>query len=429
MKAIDIAIKDLVSAFRNATALLFMFGIPLLVTGMFYLMFGNIASQGEFNLSKIHLVVANLDQDAPVLKMGAGNVPGGIKANTMSDLVVEILGSEEMEDLLEVTHASTSVEAHQAVDNRQADVAIVIPDGFSRQFADIYSQSTIEFYRDPTLTLGSGIVRSILNQFMDGLSGTKIAVSVAVEQAGIVDSATIGEIVGQYLESSPAQAEKLSEELLDERPPGKPPESDNPLLRIISPIMGGMMIFYAFYSGTATAQSILTEEERRTLQRLFTTPTSQSTILTGKFLAVFLTVLVQMAVLLAAARLIFKIQWGNPFSIMLVAAGTILVSSTFGIFVNSMMKDTKQSGVIFGGVLTITGMLGMISIFAMNSPSAARLGNTVSLLVPQGWAVRGFLQAMNQRSVQEVLVTVLVMLIWSSVFFSVGVWRFRRRYV
>lgn len=83
---------------------------------------------------------------------------------------------------------------------------------------------------------------------------------------------------------------------------------------------------------------------------------------------------------------------------------------------------------IFGGVLTLSGMLGMISIFAINSPSAARLGNTVSLLVPQGWAVRGLLQAINVRPLGEVGLTVLIMLVWSAVFFTVGVSRFKRRY-
>ncbi len=428
MKALDIAIKDLMSAYRNAMAVVFMFGIPLLVTGMFYLMFGNIARQGEFNLPETRVVIANLDKKAPALRMGAGNVPGGIHENTLSGLVVEILRSDQMADLLEVSHAASAAEARKMVDDREAEVAIIIPDGFSRNFADLYQQSTVEFYQDPTLTLGPGIVKSVLNQFMDGLSGAKIAVDTAIEQTGVADSATIGQVVGQYLEDSPAQSEKLVEELLAEKSPGKLPESDNPLLRIVSPIMGGMMIFYAFYSGVATAQSILKEEEQRTLQRLFTTPTHQSTILTGKLLSVFLTVTVQLIVLLVAARLIFQVQWGEPLNVVLVAAGTVLLASTFGIFVNSMMKDTRQSGVIFGGVLTITGMVGMISIFAMSSPAAAKLGGTVSLLVPQGWAVRGLLQVMNLRSTQEVLATWLVMLAWSAVFFGVGVSRFHRRY-
>jgi len=84
--------------------------------------------------------------------------------------------------------------------------------------------------------------------------------------------------------------------------------------------------------------------------------------------------------------------------------------------------------VLFGGVLTVTGMLGMISIFATGSPAAAQMGDTVSLLVPQGWAVRGLMQSMNSEPFSDLLVTTLVLLVWSAAFFTIGVWRFNRRY-
>jgi ABC-2 type transport system permease protein len=200
------------------------------------------------------------------------------------------------------------------------------------------------------------------------------------------------------------------------------------LLTIITPIMGGMMIFYAFFTGASTAQSILREDEERTLPRLFTTPTSQATILTGKLLAVFMTVSIQVVVLLFAAHLIFGIQWGNTLPVALTAIGIILSASSFGVFVNSFLRTTKQGGALFGGVLTVTGMLGMISIFAIGSPTAALMGDTVSLLVPQGWAVRGLVQAMNAEPVGSVLVTTLVLLVWSMTFFVIGVWRFNKRY-
>ena len=428
MKALDIALKDLKSSFRSATALVFMFGVPLLVTGMFYFMFGNIASQGEFNLPRTSVVVANLDQDAPRLQRGSGDVPGGIEANTLSELVVEVLRSEDMEELLEVSIAQDAQSARAAVDTQQAQVAVIIPEGFSRRFADMYGQSTIEFYQDPTLTIGPGIVKSILSQFMDGLSGVKIAVDVFLNQAEEVDSAIVGQAIQMYLKNSPTQSDDLSEELLDVNVPGDVQVSVNPLVRIIGPIMGGMMIFYAFFTGTTSAQTIIQEEEQRTLQRLFTTPTAQSTILSGKFLAVFLTVFVQMTVLLILARLIFRIHWGDLLSVALLTFGVVCVAASFGIFINSLLKSTKQGGVIFGGVLTFTGMVGMIRIFAMNSPTADRLGDSVSLLVPQGWAVRGLLQAMNAEPVLDVLMTTLVMLSWSAVFFGIGVWRFNKRY-
>ena len=50
MKAFDIAFKDLTRSFRSAFAVIFMFGVPLLVTGMFYFMFGNMAENGGFDL-------------------------------------------------------------------------------------------------------------------------------------------------------------------------------------------------------------------------------------------------------------------------------------------------------------------------------------------------------------------------------------------
>lgn len=433
MKALDIALKDLTSSMRSKFALVFMFGVPLLVTGMFYLMFGNIASQGEFSLPEIDVVIANLDEGGPKFQTNTKNIPGGVRADTMGELVVGILQSEEMADLLDARLVPDAAVARAAVDSQQAQVAIIIPADFSVQFADIDGKATIEFYQDPTLTIGPGIVRSILDQFMDGMSGVKIAVNVAMDEVGQANYVLVGQVVQQYLDDSLAQSDDPQAALLEVRNPksgqvNEAEETQNALVGIVTPIMGGMMIFYAFFTGTGTAQSILKEEEDRTLPRLFTTPTPQSTILSGKFLAVFLTVLVQVVVLLIAARLIFGIQWGMLLPVAMMAVGIVFVASSFGIFVNSFLKSARQGGAIFGGVLTVTGMLGMIGIFAMNSPIAQRLANSVSLLVPQGWAVRGLMQSVESKPVADVFFTMTIMLVWSAVFFAIGVWRFNRRY-
>jgi ABC-2 type transport system permease protein len=428
LKALDIALKDLTSSFRSATALVFMFVVPLLVTGMFYLMFGNIAQEGEFNLPRTSVVVVNLDRDAPRLGTGSRNVPGGIEADTLSELVVEVLSSEQITDLIAVYIAQDADSALAAVDNQQAQVAVIIPDGFSQEFIDLYGQSTIEFYQDPTLTLGPMIVKSILSQFMDGLSGVKVAMDIALDQPEGVDYTQLSQIVEMDLDASQTQDDDLSETLLEVYAPGQVEIEVNPLLRIVGPIMGGMMIFYAFFTGANVGASILKEDEEGTLPRLFTTPTAQSSILSGKFLSVFLTVLVQTVVLIVLARLIFRIDWGDVRAVVLLIVGIVCIASSFGIFINSLLKSTKQGGVIFGGVITFTGMLGMISVFALDSPSASRLGNTVSLLVPQGWAARGLLQSLSGEPLADILITTLVMLAWSAAFFVVGVYRFNRRY-
>jgi ABC-2 type transport system permease protein len=432
MKIIAIAWKDLLSSLRSLIGLVIMIVIPLLVTGMFYFMFGEIATGDDYSLPPTELVIANLDEGGPRFDISTKNIPGGSTADTIGELIVSIAQSEDLAELLDVSLASDALSARTAVDDRTAQVAIIIPPDFSRQFADVYGQAEIEFYQDPTLTLGPGIVRSIISQFMDGMSGVKIAVDVAVEQLADVDPGLVNPVVQRYMEVSQKRLEDPEGELLEIRQPqntdGKAEMGGSPLLAMVAPVMGGMLIFYAFNTGASTAQTILREEERRTLPRLFTTPTPQAAILSGKFLAVFLTVLVQVSILLLAARLIFGIRWGPAASIALVAAGIILAASSMGILINSFRQSTRHSGVVFGGLLTVTNMIGMISLFVINSSAGQRMSETVSLLVPQGWAARGMLQTLRGQPVGDVLQTSLVLLLWSIVFFTIGVWRFSRRY-
>jgi len=434
MKAIDIALKDLTRSFRSTFAIVFMFGVPLLVTGMFYFMFGSMAKNGGFDLPKTKVIIANMDAGGPKFQLNPKNIPGGRKADTMGDLIVSILESDEIADLIEVAYAPDAQSARSSVDNQDAQVAIIIPPDFSEQFADVEKgKAVIEFYQDPTLTIGPSIMRAILNRFLDSMAGIKIAVNVFMDETDSSQYVLVGQVVQGYLDNSLAMSDDPAAELLDVRTPAgaqksEEEKSQNLLLTIVGPIMGAMMIFYAFFTGTSTAQSILREEEERTLPRLFTTPTRQATILTGKLLSVFMTVSVQVIVLLIAARLIFGIQWGDPPKVALVALGIIFSASSFGIFVNSFLKTTKQGGVIFGGVLTVTGMIGMISIFAMNAPGAAALSGTVSLLVPQGWAIHGLMQSMHGDPLSQLLISFLVMLGWSAAFFVIGVMRFNRRY-
>lgn len=430
MRAIDIALKDLTRSFRSAFAVVFMFVLPLMITGMFYLMFGSSAG-GGYSLPRTAVVVANLDQGGPHFQASAKNVPGGSAARTMGELVVNVLNSDELADLIQVSSVPSAEAAHAAVDGRSAQVAIVIPPDFSRRFADPDQQASIEFYQDPTLTIGPDIIRAILNQFMDGMAGVKIAINVFLDEADPTDYGQTGQVIQAYLDNSLVQREDLSGALLDveERSPVPASKRQQDLiLFIVGPIMGGMLVFYAFFTGAYTGQSILKEEEERTLPRLFTTPTPQSVILTGKFLSILLTVLVQVTVLLVAARLIFHVQWGALGPVALVAAGTVLSASAFGICTNSFLKNAKMAGSVFGGLLTITGMLGMIRIFALNSPTGALLGNTVSLLAPQGWAVRGLLETLNGATVGQVAPTVLGMVGWAVALFVIGVWRFNKRY-
>ena len=427
MKVIDIALKDLLRSFRNAVALVFMFVIPVAVTVLFYFMFGSVAGDGEFSVPKTSVMIVNLDQGSPEfqasLSGGQSQASPG-SALSLGDIIQVMLQSSDFASLLDVSVSSDAASARLAVDKQKAGVAIIIPADFTAAFMDPSQQAVLELYQDPTLTLGPSIVKSILDQLMDNFSGAKIAVGAAMAQSQGADPDLAGKVLQQYMAASAAQSQRAGCSARDPLP-CESRKVHQPLLGVVTQIMGAMMIFYAFYTGTASAQSILQEDENGTLPRLFTTPTTQSTILGGKFLAVGLTVLIQMTTLVVFSTLVFGIRWGAPLPVALSVASTVAVSTTMGIFINSLLKSTKQGGAVFGGLLTITGMIGMMPVFTQgltNKPPALEI---ISLLVPQGWAIRGLFQAVNGESV---LVSVLVLLAVSVVFFAVGVWKFTKRF-
>jgi ABC-2 type transport system permease protein len=426
MKLLDIAFKDISQSFRNYFAIMFMFGFPLLMGGMFYFMMGSRGSGGNaFSLPVTKVAVANLDRGGEGFELAKTQFPAAEGAHSMGDIIVSTLQAEQFNSLMEVTIVESAEAARSAVDTQAAGVAIIIPADFSEQFSSFSGQATIELYRDPTLTIGPSIVESILSQFMDGMSGAKIAVSVVMANAGSVDPQLIGSVLQQYMAG--ASAGDSSSALLDVHAPSTVKAPSDPLNMVVSLVMAGMTVFYAFFTGASTAQSILTEDEGGTLPRLFTTPTKLSTILGGKFLAVGLTVVVQMTVLIILGRLIFGIAWGGALPLALVILGTVAAAAAFGVFLMSLLKNAKQAGMIFGAVLTTTGMLGMIRVFTMGSSTSGAL-QTISLLVPQGWAMRGLLQTMDGAGLADVLPTFAVLLTIGIVLFAVGARRFQKRY-
>ena len=234
MKALDIALKDMLRSFRSFFAIVFMFVVPLLVTGMFYFMFGNLAQDGGFNLPRTKVIIANMDAGGPKFQVNPRNIPGGVQADTHGRTGRRHPGKRRNGDLVELSFAPDPAAARAAVDSQQAQVAIVIPEDFSKEFADVYGEAVIEFYQDPTLNISPQIIRAIMNRFMDGMSGVKIAVKVFLEDAAPEEQQLTGQFVQQYLQVSLAEADDVEADLLEvhtpDAPPGGEPEQNDNLL-------------------------------------------------------------------------------------------------------------------------------------------------------------------------------------------------------
>lgn len=421
MKVLDIAVKDLRRSSRSLFAVGMMVVVPLLITGLIAFAFGGLR-RGQADLRPARVVVANLDRPAPSSGIDAGK------------LVADALQDQSLAKIIQATTATGETSARAAVEQRAADVAVVIPADFTAAVLDPAGRAEVRLYHDATLTIAPEIVKSVIGEILDGFNGGRAFIKTSTDQLaeeGLpVDSSLIAPLTRQYGEwarvgSHHIELGETSTALAVRAPSGQAAEM-NLGSNLIASIMAGMLIFFVFFTGTNTAQSILREHEEGTLARLFSTPTPRGVILGGKFTAVFVTIAGQIVVLLAASAWLFHIRWGAPLALATVMSGLLVAASGFGVFVVSFIKSTRQAGPIIGGVQSLAGILG--GLFTTGVQGLPRLFDHVKWVTPHGWALVGLKRAVAGAGPSEVLVPTLVLLVMGATLFGVGVLAFRRRF-
>jgi ABC-2 type transport system permease protein len=201
----------------------------------------------------------------------------------------------------------------------------------------------------------------------------------------------------------------------------------DPLQKMMGLTMAGQMIFFAFFTGAYSMMSILREDEEGTLARLFTTPTDRTSILTGKFVAVFITVFLQGLVLMIAGHYAFRINWGEPAGVAIALTGQVIAATGLGVLLIAFVKNTRQGGPVLGGGLTALGMLG--GLFTANTPGAMPTAmNMIANFTPQGWVLKAWRMVLDGQSAGEMLVPFVIMVAMGLLMFAIGARMFQKRF-
>ncbi len=280
------------------------------------------------------------------------------------------------------------------------------------------SKASLLVYFDPVLQVQPKILEAILRDTLDGFSGTGIAIATLLEgwkQLGLPDGESqIPSVERLYVEwirnSQAPEGSAIGSAFVLQKPAVPQTADSNPLL---AQTMAGMMIFFVFYSGAVVAMNILQEDEQGTLARLFSTPTAKGQILVGKLVSVLLVMVIQTILLLLLSSLLFGIKWGSPLSLVLADLGMIAIAGGLGLFLMSLIRSSRQSGPILGGVLTLTAMLG--GLFTVSIPSIPPAFQVANLFTPQGWALQAWKLSLSGASPVELLVPFAVMLVSGSI--------------
>jgi len=408
MKLLALAWKDLRRQFRSGLLLVMMLGAPLLLTGLLDLAFSSPAGTPE--IATVTLAVADLETPPAGAPVAAGRT------------LVAALSTPALAPLLKVVPVDGADAARAMVARGGAGAALVIPADFTAAMLGEVPSASAALTTDPARPLGAGVAQDIVRRALDSLSESALAARLTLQR---VDGPAAGSLATQAAMRVALSAPRgaTGGGVVVEGPEGSSPSF---VARMAAQVMGAMMIFFVFFTGAYGASSLLREQEEGTLPRLYTTPTGAATVLAGKFLGTAVTLAVQIAVLVSASALIFGIRWGHPLPALLASAALIVAASGFGVLLLAFVRTSRQTGPMFGVVLTVTGMVGglMTSTFT-NLPAGLALA---SRFTPQGWAMAAWRLCLDGRGVSAMAVPLAVTAAIGVACLAVGVPLMRRRF-
>ena len=429
MRALSIAWKDTRHVYRNVAGLAMMLVAPLVLATALGAAFGG---GGNFIIPAVKTVVVDLDS------AGAGAPAAGAT-------LTSVLTSPGLADLLAVTQVDTAAAARAAVDDGDADVAVIIPAGLSAALMaggtpqsggapgqgsaspPGVSAAEVQIYKDPTLTIGPAIVTAVVQSGVQTMNGARAAALTSAQLAvsmGLTDPTELTDVATKAAAAFSQTAQAEAPVVLEARAPRTGAETRKDP-NVASQVLVGMMIFFMLFGASTPARSVIDEHRQGTLSRLFTTPTRRGVILGGKYIAVFLVVLIQSVILLLAGRLFFGAHWGEIGPVIVLTLCGALSAASLALLMISFAKTPGQAGAVSSAVFVFLALIGGNFVGTVN------VGGTLALIrrfTPNGWLLEGWDHLLYGGSWGSIALPVGAVLAFTAVFFALATLFFRRRY-
>ncbi len=417
-KILNIAFKDTLLNFRDPMGLILMLVAPLALTMVIAAAFGG-SGGSSTGLSNIPLVLINHD------------------TGEFSTYFVQAFSSTELDELLEPTLMQDEAAARALVDDDEIAAVVIIPANFSTSIlpaglatGEMNSQpvletSTVEVYANPSRSISSSIVRSVVDEILHRMLSGRISSQVTIAQlieSGRLDpqlAMPYGMQIGPALARSDQNTRiPLTVSLL-----GENQVQEFSWLEYMAP---SMAILFLMFSLSNAGRSLLSERDHGTLPRMLISPSTRAEVLAGKMLGNFLTGMMQMTILLVAGHFLFKISWGNPLAVILLTITLVAAITGWGMLPAVVSRTPGQASAI-GTAITLI-FSGVSGSFVPRGALPTWLQNA-SLITPNAWGNEWYYRLINGASFNEIIPSLLALSVMAVILFAISAWAFRRQYL
>jgi ABC-2 type transport system permease protein len=402
-KIVATSIKDLQIIFNDRSALIMILLAPLLLTlGLGFVTGAFGTDDGPSGISDIAVIIVNAD------------------AGVLGENLVALFKSDDLAPLFVVTEGADVTAARQQVDEDSAAAVVFVPSGFTAgmipdaQSGETAAADPIQLYTNPNTPISASIVEAIVNQFVGivetGVTKTTVTIRQLVT-AGVLTGQDVGTVVpeiGMRLNSADAAplitlANSRSEAQADSFDP----------LAFLAP---GMALFFLMYTATVGGRSVRQERENGTLNRMLTTPTSETQILAGKMVGTFLTGVLQVGVLIIGTSLLFGVRWGSWAGVILLICAAAIAATGWGLIFAAFFKSSAQINAVGNAVMLLFGIV---------SGTFVQFGDGVvdqiGKVTPNKWALDGFIVLGEGGGLADIGGNIAALLLMAVVLFGVAV--------
>ncbi|MGI6208074.1 MAG: ABC transporter permease [Anaerolineae bacterium] len=412
-KVLLIARKDLLVAFRDTGAVIYMLLTPFALTLAIAFAFGGLGGSGSSGgIAEIPLVIVNQD------------------TGPIGEAVVETLTAPDLQDLLEPVVMDDVAAAREAVDRDAAAAAVVLPSGLSAAViptgpVEARASVEVEVYVSPSRPVGASVVRSVVEQVVGRVCAASAAAEVSLTQLVESGSLAPADLMAKAPEIAERTAHSAGEAKLvsvDKRTGDQVEAAGFDWLAYSAP---SMAVMFLMFTAAAGGRTLLVEREGGTLARLLITPSRTAEVLAGKVGGTFVVGLAQMTVLLVASRVLFGLDYGNPGAVALLTVALVLAATAWGTLIAAYSRSPGQANAVGTAVSLVFGAVAGNFVPRFLLPQWLQYAGFIS---PNAWGLEAFTRLLAGEGWGAVLVPVAALLAMAVVLFLAAVAAFRRQY-
>lgn len=394
---------------RQALALLIL--MPMILIGILGAALNNGFRSGS--IQRFDVLLVNEDQGAYGLNLGR-------------ILAEQVLGSEPVQELVRVLPAADAAAAREQVAGGAAVAAIRVPPGYTRGQIEGGGPPLV-VWSDPGRPWHGEIVAAIVRQFSDGVQAVALSFLLggieppALPTAGGGFSPPVGA-------GAPDQGQELVRQMQEEIGRTMPRVVSVPAgtrsVTALEYYAAAMSAMFMVMTALGRAGELIRERQQGTLPRMLVTPTPRAAIIAGQILGSLAILLAQFGVLYLGTRWVYGVQWGPLPAVLALGTAFGLAVTGIGTAVTAFINDPRAADASIGVVGTLFAALsgGMIPLYAF--PPALK---AAAHLVPNYWALKGFLDLMSGMGPGAVLQPAAVLAAVGLAAGALGTWRLAAR--